>query len=32
MASIKMIPEEKAVGKVKDVYEEIKSTIGTSKG
>jgi len=28
MASIKMIPEEKATGKVKDIYEEIKSTIG----
>ncbi len=23
MASIKMIPEEKATGKVKDIYEEI---------
>jgi alkylhydroperoxidase/carboxymuconolactone decarboxylase family protein YurZ len=27
MASIKMIPEEKATGKVKDIYEEIKSTL-----
>lgn len=28
MASIKMISEEEASGKVKDIYEEIKSTIG----
>ena len=28
MASIKMIPEEKATGKVKDIYEDIKSTLG----
>ncbi len=28
MATIKMIPEEKATGKVKDVYEEIKSRLG----
>ena len=28
MASIKMIPEEKATGKVKDIYEEIKSKHG----
>ena len=28
MASIKMIPEEKATGKVKDIYEEIKSKLG----
>ncbi len=25
MASIKMIPEEEATGKVKEIYEEIKS-------
>jgi alkylhydroperoxidase/carboxymuconolactone decarboxylase family protein YurZ len=29
MASIKMIPEEEATGKVKKIYEEIKSQIGT---
>jgi len=28
MASIKMIPEEEAEGKVKAVYEEIKSNLG----
>ena len=28
MASIKMIPEEEAVGKTKDVYEEIKTELG----
>lgn len=28
MAAIKMIPEEKATGKVKDIYEEIKSKLG----
>ncbi len=28
MATIKMIPEEKATGKVKDIYEEIKSNLG----
>ncbi len=28
MASIKMIPEEKATGKVKDIYEQIKSKLG----
>ncbi len=28
MASIKMVPEEEATGKVKDVYEEIKSRLG----
>jgi hypothetical protein len=28
MASIKMIPEEEATGKVKEIYEEIKSQIG----
>jgi hypothetical protein len=28
MASIKMIPEEEATGKVKDIYEEIKSSLG----
>jgi len=28
MVSIKMIPEEKATGKVKDIYEEIRSTLG----
>ena len=28
MASIKMIPEEKAVGKVKDIYDDIKSRLG----
>jgi alkylhydroperoxidase/carboxymuconolactone decarboxylase family protein YurZ len=28
MATIKMIPEEKATGKVKDIYGEIKSTLG----
>ncbi len=30
MASIKMIPEEAATGKVKAVYDEIKSTLGIS--
>ena len=28
MASIKMISEEEAFGKVKDIYEEIKSKLG----
>ena len=28
MVTIKMIPEEKAIGKVKDIYEEIKSKLG----
>jgi len=28
MASIKMISEEEATGKVKDIYEEIKSHLG----
>ena len=28
MASIKMIPEEEAVGKVKEIYEEIKANLG----
>jgi len=28
MASIKLIPEEKAMGKVKEIYEEIKSNLG----
>ena len=28
MASIKMISEEEASGKVKDIYEEIRSTLG----
>jgi alkylhydroperoxidase/carboxymuconolactone decarboxylase family protein YurZ len=28
MASIKMIPEEAATGKVKEIYEEIKSELG----
>jgi alkylhydroperoxidase/carboxymuconolactone decarboxylase family protein YurZ len=28
MASIKMISEEEAVGKVKDIYEEIKTNLG----
>jgi hypothetical protein len=28
MASIKMIPEEEATGKVKEIYEEIKSQFG----
>ncbi len=28
MATIKMIPEEKATGKIKDIYEEIKSKLG----
>jgi alkylhydroperoxidase/carboxymuconolactone decarboxylase family protein YurZ len=28
MASIKMIPEEQATGKVKEIYEEIKSNLG----
>jgi hypothetical protein len=28
MASIKMIPEEEATDKVKDIYEEIKSQLG----
>ena len=28
MASIKMIPEEEASGKVKDIYEEIKASLG----
>ena len=28
MASIKLVPEEEATGKVKDIYEEIKSQLG----
>lgn len=28
MASIKMVSEEEATGKVKDIYEEIKSQLG----
>jgi alkylhydroperoxidase/carboxymuconolactone decarboxylase family protein YurZ len=28
MASIKMIPEEEATGKVKEVYDDIKSRLG----
>ena len=28
MASIKMIPEEEATGKVKKIYEEIRETLG----
>ena len=28
MASIKMVPEEEATGKVKDVYEDIRSRLG----
>jgi alkylhydroperoxidase family enzyme len=28
MAVVKMVPEEEAVGKVKEVYEEIKSQLG----
>ncbi len=28
MAAIKMIPEEKATGRVKDIYDEIKSKLG----
>ena len=28
MASIKMIPEEEASGKVKEIYEEIKASLG----
>ena len=28
MSSIKMIPEEEATGKVKEIYEEIKSNLG----
>lgn len=30
MASIKMIPEEEATGKVKEIYEDIKHTLGIS--
>ncbi len=30
MATIKMIPEEEATGRVKEVYEEIKSQLGIS--
>ncbi len=30
MASIKMIPEDDATGKVKEVYEDIKQTLGIS--
>jgi alkylhydroperoxidase/carboxymuconolactone decarboxylase family protein YurZ len=30
MATIRMIPEEEATGKVKDIYEEIKRTLGIS--
>jgi alkylhydroperoxidase family enzyme len=29
MASVKLIPEEEATGKVKDLYEEIKAALGT---
>ena len=28
MASIKMIPEEEATGKVKEIYEDIKANLG----
>jgi len=28
MPAIKMVPEEEAAGRVKDIYEEIKSTFG----
>lgn len=28
MASIKMVPEDEATGKVKDIYEDIKSHLG----
>lgn len=28
MASIKMIPEEEATGKVKEIYQDIKSNLG----
>jgi alkylhydroperoxidase family enzyme len=28
MASIRMIPEEEAIGKTKDIYEEIKTELG----
>jgi alkylhydroperoxidase family enzyme len=28
MASIKMIPEDEAIGKTKDIYEEIKTELG----
>ncbi len=28
MAIVKMIPEEKSTGKVKDIYDEIKSKLG----
>ena len=28
MASIKMVPEEEASGKVKEVYDDIKSRLG----
>ena len=28
MASIRMIPEEEATGKVKEIYQEIKDTLG----
>ena len=28
MASIKMVPEEEATGKVKEIYKEIKSQLG----
>ena len=28
MAAIKMIPEEEAIGKTKDIYEEIKTELG----
>ncbi len=30
MATIKMIPEEEATGRVKEIYEEIKSQLGIS--
>jgi alkylhydroperoxidase/carboxymuconolactone decarboxylase family protein YurZ len=30
MATIRMIPEEEAIGKVKEIYEEIKRTLGIS--
>src|SRR5215208_7067751 len=29
MASIKMIPEDEAIGKTKDIYEEIKTELGS---
>ncbi len=30
MASIRMVPEEEAAGKVKEVYDDIKQTLGIS--